>query len=84
MGLSPDMGADSKKIEDLSKVVCEVQESFCYFYSPAHDFDKITNMFNKILDTGIYDIFLEHVRKYSEVQAKHHSSKKQEVGFGED
>ena len=24
MGLSPDMGADSKKIEDLSKVVCEV------------------------------------------------------------
>ena len=32
---------DPKKVEDSSKIICEIQDSFCLFYSSILDFDKI-------------------------------------------
>jgi hypothetical protein len=53
---------DQKRIEDLSKILCEIQESFCIFYSPISDFKKVGEQFDKLLESGVFDIILEHVR----------------------
>jgi hypothetical protein len=57
---------DPKKVEDSSKIICEIQESFCLFYSPILDFDKIAAQFDKMLACGVYDIVLEHLRQYAD------------------
>jgi len=61
---------DQKKVEDVSRIVCEVQESFCLFYSPVHDFAKVAAQHDKLLECGVYDIALGHVRQYAEATAK--------------
>jgi len=67
MSLGPDtVHCDQKKVEDISKIVCEIQESFCLFYNPVTDFDKIAAQFDKLLDCGVFDIILENLRQYAE------------------
>lgn len=41
MSLSIEQGSDQKKLEDISKVVAEIQESFCIFINPINDFEKV-------------------------------------------
>lgn len=71
MSLSPDTaGHDPQKVEDGARIVCEIQDSFCLFYSPTLDFAKIAAQFDKLLACGVYDVVLEHLRQYAETQAK--------------
>ena len=69
------LGADSarqdpKKVEDASRIICEVQESFCLFYSPCADFARISAQYDKLLAAGVFDIVLGNVHLYAETQAK--------------
>lgn len=52
---------DPKKVEDASKIICEVQESFCLFYSPGADFARISAQYDKLLAAGVFDIVLGNV-----------------------
>ena len=50
MSIGPDTAiSDPKKMEDGAKIISEIQESFCLFYSPLHDFTKISAQFDKLL-----------------------------------
>jgi len=71
MQLNLDAGqGDQKRVEDVSKIVCEFQESFCIFYSPSADFQKVGQQFDKLLECGVFDIILAHVHQYSEISVK--------------
>jgi|TARA_B110000285_G_C15139367_1_gene629635 hypothetical protein len=67
--LNPGQG-DQKRVEDVSKIVCEVQESFCIFYSPSADFQKVGQQFDKLLETGVFEIIMDHVHQYSDTSVK--------------
>ena len=41
MNLSIEGASDQKKLEDISKAVAEIQESFCIFINPINDFEKV-------------------------------------------
>jgi hypothetical protein len=41
MNLSIDQTSDSKKLEDVSRIVAEIQESFCIFINPINDFEQV-------------------------------------------
>jgi hypothetical protein len=43
MNLQDMSNADKKRVEDISKIVFEIQESFSLFYSPTHDFQKVSD-----------------------------------------
>jgi len=71
MQLNLDAGqGDQKRVEDVSKIICEFQESFCIFYSPSADFQKVGQQFDKLLECGVFDIILAHVHQYSETSVK--------------
>jgi hypothetical protein len=38
MSMTLDGQMDQKRVEDLSKILCEIQESFSIFYSPVANF----------------------------------------------
>lgn len=68
MSLTQDaFGSDQKKLEDTSKIVVELQESFCIFYSPINDFPKVSAQFDKLVDAGIFDIILNHIHQVAEI-----------------
>ena len=75
MNLNIDFHGDQKKVEDISKIVCEIQDSFCMFYSPVSEFVTVGDQFNKLMEQGIYDIILEHVSRYAEKSIKIQNSK---------
>ena len=70
MNLNADFGCDQKKIEDVSKIVTEMQESFGLFLSPINDFEKISCQYDKLLSHGVYDIILGHMRQVAEINHK--------------
>jgi len=66
MNLSPEnASSDPKKIEDMSRIVCEMQESFYLFYNPVVEFEKVADQYNKLLD--LFDIILSHIKQYAEI-----------------
>ena len=68
MNLNEDaMINDPGKFEDASKIVFEMQESFVLFLSPTHDFKKVGEQYDKLLREGLFDIVLEHIRRYGEI-----------------
>ena len=71
MNLSVDMtNGDKKKIEDISKIVFEIQESFSLFYSPTSEFSKVQDQFDKLNNCGVYNIISEHIKTYSDISKK--------------
>ena len=68
MNLTEDtMINDLAKFEDASKIVFEMQESFVLFLSPTHDFKKVGEQYDKLLREGLFDVILEHIKRYGEV-----------------
>ena len=68
MSLTQDgSGTDQKKLEDTSKIVVELQESFCMFYSPINDFQKVSAQYDKLVDAGVFDIILNHIHQVAEI-----------------
>lgn len=61
---------DVKKLEDASRIIYEVQESFFNFIGPRDDRKKFTALFGKLAEHGIYDMVLEHVRLYAMAKNK--------------
>jgi hypothetical protein len=47
-----------------------MQESFLHFFSPIHEIKKIGAQYEKLLEYGIYDIYLEHIRLFAKSQTK--------------
>lgn len=61
---------DPKKVEDASRIICEVQDSFSLFYSPNADFAKVAAQYDKLLAAGVLDIVLGNVHLYAETLSK--------------
>lgn len=59
-----------KKIEDVAQIIKEVQESFTLFYSPINDFDRVCKQNEKLLDSGLFDIILTHVKSFADTAKK--------------
>mmetsp|Transcript_11609 Transcript_11609/g.17572 ORF Transcript_11609/g.17572 Transcript_11609/m.17572 type:complete len:400 (+) Transcript_11609:574-1773(+) len=62
--------SDQKKLEDLSRIVFEMQESFYMFYNPVHDGDKVSAQYDKLISHGIFDIILNHLHNYADTSLK--------------
>ena len=78
MNLGPDMAMDNqKKVQDSAKIVAEIQESFFNFFGPS-DFNKLAEQYEKILNSGIYDIILDQTQRYSEILIKMQSGEDKE------
>ena len=41
-------------------------ESFTYFYSPAQNFDKIQNLWEKFAETGVINCIVDCIKEYSQ------------------
>lgn len=81
MNLSIEQTSDQKKLEDVSKIIAEIQESFCIFINPINDFDKVGSQFDKLLEYGIFDIILEHVKRYAEIAENMAKAKASKQGY---
>ena len=40
------------------------------FYNPIVEFEKVADQYNKFLTNGLFDIILEHIRQYAEINLK--------------
>ena len=61
---------DKKRIEDVSKIVFEIQESFSLYLSPTNDFNKVSDQYDKLNEFGVYNVILAHVKNYAEIAQK--------------
>lgn len=69
MNLQVDM-TDKQRVEDVSKIVFEIQESFSLYLSPTNDFNKVSDQFDKLNEFGVYNVILAHVKNYAEIAQK--------------
>lgn len=58
--------SDLKKLEDTSRIFCEVQTSFFNFYGPREDRKKFGAQFDKLAEQGLYNQLVDHVRLHSQ------------------
>ena len=58
--------SDTKKLEDTSRIFCEVQTSFFNFYGPREDRKKFGSQFEKLAEQGLYNQLVDHVRLHSQ------------------
>ena len=53
-------------MEDISKILFEIQESFQLYFSTVHDFHRVAQQYDKLNDAGVVDIVLECLKQYFE------------------
>lgn len=59
------MRSDSSRLENLVTIILRVCESFMRFYSPFSQFDKVSQQYQKLAHTQIFEILLEVLNEFS-------------------
>lgn len=61
---------DPQKVEEISRILYEIQESFSHFCHPFTGLQKVGEQFDKLSEAGVFDIILDHISQYAEVQTQ--------------
>jgi len=64
--LSPH-SSDQKGSEKVATIILNMVTSMSNFYSPPKDFGKFAGMFEKIINTGLFEAVASCIREYAAV-----------------
>ena len=56
---------DQARAEKISTIFSRMTESFTYFYSPAQNFAKIQNLWEKFAETGVINCIVDNIKEYA-------------------